>query len=358
MTGPAPDDAQAVRPDDAFDVPAVDHWLKDHIDGLNGTPAVRQFSGGASNLTYLISYPDRQLVLRRPPAGARAGTAHDMAREYRVQRLLKPSFPEVPTVLALCQDPQVLGTDFYVMDRIAGWVPRSRMPAGLRLDAAQAHRLGIGAVGTLARLHGVDPVRAGLADLGRGPGYVRRQVDGWTGRYRHARTPNVPGFRRVTDWLAAEAPDDTGACVIHNDFRLDNLVLSPEDPTRVIGVLDWELATIGDPLLDLGSSLAYWVQADDPAIMRWLRRQPTNLPGMPTRRQVLEHYADITGRDVGHWTFYEVFGLFRIAAIAQQIYHRYYHRQTTNPAFKNFWLAVAYLDWRCTRLIAASRRGR
>jgi aminoglycoside phosphotransferase (APT) family kinase protein len=203
----------------------------------------------------------------------------------------------------------------------------------------------------------VDPTAAGLADLNRGPGYVRRQVAGWTDRYRRARTSNVPSFRRVTDWLAAQAPDDTGACVIHNDFRLDNLVLAPDDPTRVIGVLDWELATVSDPLLDLGSSLAYWVQADDPAIMRRMRRQPTDLPGMLTRRQVIEHYAELSGLDVGNWTFYEVFGLFRLAAIAQQIYQRYRRRQTTNGAFKNFWIAVAYLDWRCTRLIAASRKG-
>jgi aminoglycoside phosphotransferase (APT) family kinase protein len=152
-------------------------------------------------------------------------------------------------------------------------------------------------------------------------------------------------------WLADHMPDDAGSCVIHNDFRLDNLVLSPADPLRIAGVLDWELATIGDPLMDLGSSLAYWVQADDDLVNRQLRRQPTHLPGMMTRRQVIEYYAEQTGRSLENWTFYQVFGLFRLAVIVQQIYYRYHHKQSTNPAFKNYWFMVCYLDWRCRRLI-------
>ncbi len=356
--GSVPDNALAVRPDDAFDLAAVDSWLRGRLEGLDGTPQLRQFSGGASNLTYLLSYPGRELVLRRPPAGTKAGSAHDMAREYRVQRLLKPSFDAVPTVLALCQDPAVIGADFYVMDKIEGTVLRARLPEGLELRPMQARSLCAAAVDTLVGLHAVDVGAAGLADLSRGPGYVRRQVTGWTDRYRKARTWNVPSFDKVTGWLADRMPDDVSACLIHNDFRLDNLVLAPDDVTRVVGVLDWELATIGDPLMDLGSSLAYWVQADDPAMMRQLRRQPTHLPGMLTRRQVIEHYAEATGLDVGNWTFYEVFGLFRLAVIAQQIYYRYHHRQTTNPAFRNFWFMVGYLDWRCRGLIrAAGRRG-
>jgi aminoglycoside phosphotransferase (APT) family kinase protein len=164
----------------------------------------------------------------------------------------------------------------------------------------------------------------------------------------------VPSFRRVTDWLAANAPDDAGQCVIHNDFRLDNLVLDPDDPLRVVGVLDWELATIGDPLMDLGSSLAYWVQADDGRLAHLGRRQPTHLPGMLTRREVVAHYGERTGRDVSHWTFYEVFGLFRLAVIAQQIYFRYHHKQTTNPAFRHYWVMVRYLDLRCRRIIRSA----
>lgn len=362
MTGTG--EAGAVRADDAFDVGAVDAWLRAELGRLPavervpaGDPEVRQFSGGASNLTYLLRYPGRDLVLRRPPPGTKARSAHDMAREFRVQRLLEPSFGYVPTVLALCTDPAVLGADFYVMERIEGTILRGDLPEGSGLSPGQAAGLCRTAVDTLVELHGVDPETAGLADLDRGPGYVRRQVAGWTERYARARTPNVPDYAEVTAWLAAEMPEDGPHRVIHNDFRLDNLVLDADDPLRVVGVLDWELATVGDPLMDLGSSLAYWVQADDDPMYRITRRQPSDLPGMMTRRELVEHYGARTGLDVGNWLFYEVFGLFRLAGIAQQIYYRYHHGQTTNPAFKDFWIMVGYLDERCRRLIGAGAAG-
>ena len=237
----------------------------------------------------------------------------------------------MPAVRALCRDHDVIGADFYVMDLIPGTILRGRLPAGVTLSAAQATALCRAAVDTLVELHAVDPVAAGLAGLGRGPGYVQRQVQGWTARYEKARTWNVPSFRRVTSWLAANAPDDVAQCVIHNDYRLDNLVLAPDDPTRVVGVLDWELATIGDPLMDLAGALAYWVQADDGRMAHLGRRQPSHLPGMLTRREIVAHYAERTGRDVSGWTFYEVFGLFRLAAIAQQIYYRYPPRADDEP---------------------------
>lgn len=337
---------------DGFDVAAAHGWLTGRLDGLPDVlPAVSQFTGGASNLTYLLSYPDRRLVLRRPPAGTRASSAHDMAREYRLQQALRPVYPYVPTVRALCRDPDVIGGDFYVMDHVAGTILRGDLPAGMSLDAAGARRLSETFVDTLVDLHRVDVRAAGLADLDRGQGYVARQVAGWTGRYARARTPNVPSFRRVTAWLARRQPEDTTSCLIHNDFRLDNLVLDAGDPQRVVAVLDWEMATIGDPLMDLGGALAYWVQADDDRIARATRRQPTHLPGMLTRREIVERYARRSGLAVGDWAFYEVFGLFRLAVIAQQIYYRYYRRQTRNPAFRHFWLTVGYLDWRCRRLI-------
>ncbi|HEX8626954.1 MAG TPA: phosphotransferase family protein [Catenuloplanes sp.] len=337
---------------DPFDVAAAHRWLAGELDGLPDTvPAVSQFAGGASNLTYLLRYPDRDLVLRRPPTGTRATSAHDMAREYRLQRALKPVYPYVPTVRALCRDPGVLGSDFYVMDHVAGTILRGNLPAGMTLDVAAARALSETFVDTLVDLHRVDVGAAGLSDLGRGEGYVARQVAGWTRRYAGARTPNVPRFGRVTSWLAERQPADAASCLIHNDFRLDNLVLTGDDPLRVVGVLDWEMATIGDPLMDLGAALAYWVQADDDPVARITRRQPTHLPGMLTRREVLERYAERSGLAVDDWAFYEVFGLFRLAVIAQQIYYRYHRRQTRNPAFRHFWLVVGYLDWRCRRLI-------
>jgi aminoglycoside phosphotransferase (APT) family kinase protein len=343
--------ARGVRDEDAFDVAAVDAWLREREGGLTGLPEVRQFSGGASNLTYLLRYPERDLILRRPPPGAKAASAHDMAREHRVQAALGPVFPYVPEMVGLCQDAAVLGSDFYVMERLDGTILRAHVPPELGLDATATRRLCVSVVERLVDLHAVDPAAAGLADLGRGPGYVRRQVEGWSDRYRAARTRNVPSFERVMRWLADRQPEDVAACVVHNDFRFDNVVLAPGDPQRIVGVLDWEMATIGDPLMDLGGALAYWVQADDDRVFRAFRRQPTHRPGMLTRREVIDLYAERTGRAVDDWAFYEVFGLFRLAVIVQQIYRRYHLGQTRNPAFRHYWLAVRYLDWRCRRII-------
>jgi aminoglycoside phosphotransferase (APT) family kinase protein len=242
----------------------------------------------------------------------------------------------------------VLGADFYVMERLAGTILRGRLPKGMDLSPEQARALGLRAVDSLVELHQVDAAAAGLTDLGKGPGYVRRQVSGWSERYRRARTENVPDFEPVMAWLAEHQPEDVANCLVHNDFRLDNLVLDAD--LQVIGVLDWEMATLGDPLMDLGGALAYWVQADDDDMFRLSKRQPTDLPGMPTRADVVDRYRERTGLTVDHWAFYEVFGLFRLAGIAQQIYYRYHHGQTTNEAFKDFWFFVTYLDERCRRL--------
>jgi aminoglycoside phosphotransferase (APT) family kinase protein len=353
------DEPKDVRADDAIDSGAIGGWLAAHVPGLSATPTVKQYAGGASNLTYLLRYPDRDLILRRPPAGTKAASAHDMSREFRIQQQLKPAFPYVPEMVAFCDDPAVLGSEFYVMERLAGVILRNRLPAGMSLPPEQARGLCLAMVDRLVELHAVDVPAAGLDEFGRGPGYVARQVHGWSERYRAARTRNVPSFRKVMAWLDANQPADVGTCLIHNDFRLDNLVLDPTDPSRILGVLDWEMATVGDPLMDLGSALAYWVQADDGRLMGLLRRQPTHLPGMLTRQEIVDAYRDRSGRGGRggeDWTFYEVFGLFRLAVIVQQIYYRYAHKQTRNPAFRHFWIAVHYLDRRCRRLITTGGR--
>jgi aminoglycoside phosphotransferase (APT) family kinase protein len=340
----------AVRTEDKFDVARVDAWLKERLE-LAGTPAVTQFSGGASNLTYLLRYSNTELILRRPPAGHKASSAHDMAREYRIQRQLKPAFPYVPTVHTLCQDPGVIGSDFYVMDRVPGLILRGRLPPGTTLSTGQARGLSSRFIDTLADLHQVDANAAGLGDLAKGAGYVNRQVEGWTRRYADVRTWNTPTFRGVTSWLRERQPDDTATCVVHNDWRLDNIVLGETD-LDVVGVLDWELATLGEPLMDLGNAMAYWVQADDDRFARSARRQPSHLPGMLSRDELVERYCRRTGLGADNWPFYEVFGLFRLAVIAQQIYYRYHHRQTRNPAFRRLWMSVGYLHWRSRRVIA------
>ncbi|HUP49185.1 MAG TPA: phosphotransferase family protein [Thermoanaerobaculia bacterium] len=341
----------AVRRGEELDIARVDAWLRGQIEGLRGTPRVTQYSGGASNWTYRLAYESHDLVLRRPPAGTKAKSAHDMGREYRLQKALQPVFPYVPRMIAHCDDPSVIGVEFYVMQRLEGIIPGREL--GVDLPPDEVRRLCHRFLDILVALHQVDYAAAGLEHLGKGAGYTRRQVEGWSERYRRARTWNVPRGAKVMRWLAENIPSTERICVTHNDFRFDNIVLDRDEPARIIGVLDWELAALGDPWMDLGNALAYWVEAGDDFMARSTRRQPTHLPGMLTRREVIDYYAAKSGGPPESSLFYEVFGLFRLSGIAQQIYYRYHHRETRNPAFRNFWLMVNYLHWRCRRLLRA-----
>ncbi|GEO84702.1 MULTISPECIES: phosphotransferase family protein [Alphaproteobacteria] len=344
-----------VRAGEELDVGRIDAFLKAADPGLRGVPEVLQFPGGASNLTYLLAYPEHDLILRRPPFGHKAKSAHDMLREARVMQALRPIYPYVPQVKAICDDPDVLGCDFFVMERIRGIIPRQDMPAGLSLTPQETRRLCLSVIDRLIELHAIDPVAAGLGELGRGDGYVRRQVEGWSDRYRKVRTPDSADFETVMGWLADRMPaTETAIRIVHNDFRFDNVVLDPDEPIRVIGVLDWEMATLGDPLMDLGNSLAYWVQADDDPTFLALRRQPTHLPGMLTRAEVIAYYGERTGLPVDDMDFYMVYGLFRLAVIVQQIYYRYAQGQTSNPQFAGFGKIARYLEKRCLAAIGSS----
>ena len=342
------DDAGPVRDGETLDAARIDAFLRTCIDGLDGQPEIRQFAGGASNLTYLVRYANRDLVLRRPPFGARAKSAHDMLREARVMAALQPHYPHVPAVLALGEDTGVIGCEFYVMQRIVGIIPRRDLPAGLDLDAAATRQLCLNVIDRLVELHALDATTPGLAAIGRGDGYVTRQLDGWIERWRRALTDDVGDCERVIAWLEEHRPArDAATCVIHNDFSFDNVVLDAADPMRVIGVLDWEMATLGDPLMDLGNALAYWVQADDDPGFRQTRRQPTDAPGMLTRDEVLARYAERSGRSVDGFAFYRVFGLFRLAVIVQQIYRRWREGHAANPQFARFGEIANLLGARC-----------
>lgn len=348
------DEARSVRKGDELDLAAVDAYLRQQVPGLEGSPEVKQYPGGASNLTYLVRYANRDLILRRPPAGKKARGAHDMVREARIMQALKPVYPYVPDVLALCQDEAVLGCDFYVMQRLVGVIPRQDFPPELALTPERTRALCLDVIDKLVELHQVDIKAAGLEALGKGEGYVSRQISGWSERLRNAHTPDNKDFAEVIAWLEAKKPaGEVAITLIHNDYRFDNVVLDADD-LSVIGVLDWEMATLGDPLMDLGNSLAYWVQADDDPVFQSMRRQPTNAPGMLTRDEVIAYYGGKTGWKVDNFDFYLVYGLFRLAGIAQQIWYRYYHQQTTNPAFAEFGPMVNYLEQRCLALIRKS----
>ncbi len=345
--------ASAVRDEDAFDVEAVRAWLATQGTELVGDIAVQQFGGGASNLTYSLRTGDADLILRRPPVGKKAAGAHDMGREFRIQDGLKDAFGLVPSMVALCQDESVLGSEFYVMQRVDGIIPRRDFPPDVSLTPAQTRELCTNALDVLIDLHRVDVNTTPLASMNKGNGYVERQISGWSTRFRAAHTPDIGDYEDVMAWLDANKPADVANCMIHNDFRFDNLVLSADDPTRPIAVLDWEMATVGDPLMDLGGTLAYWVQDDDEEFFRMFRRQPTNLPGMLARAEVVDYYCERTGRSVTpkQWRFYEVYGLFRLGVIAQQIYYRYFHKQTTNEAYAIFGPAANHLETRCAAII-------
>lgn len=342
-----------VRETETLDAKAITDWLLSQNVDIQGYPEVTQFSGGASNWTYCLHYDNKDLILRRPPAGTKAKSAHDMVREFTIQQALKQDYPYVPEMIALCTDESVIGCDFYVMQRLVGIIPRANLPKQLKLQSTEVRQLCKNVIDALIELHQVDyQHNPQLNAIGKGEGYCERQVMGWEKRYKKAKTPNVPSFAVVRQWLKRNLPQDSRTCVIHNDWRFDNTVLDPQQPTAVIGILDWEMATLGDPLMDLGGALAYWVQQDDNLIMRQSRRQPTHLKGMMTREEVVAYYLDKTGMSTENWTFYEVFGLFRLAGIAQQIYYRYYNKQTDNPAFKNFWVITYAINARALKLIA------
>jgi aminoglycoside phosphotransferase (APT) family kinase protein len=345
------DKASAVRNEDALDTEAVSAFVKEHCPAAKGDLSIKQFRGGASNLTYQLDFENASFILRCPPAGTKAKGAHDMGREFTIMQRLKPVYPYVPEMIAFCSDTNIIGREFYIMEKLTGIIPRANMPRGLDLSSEQTRQLCTTVIDKLVELHKVNIEETGLLDLGKGKGYCQRQIEGWSERYKKAKTWNVPSCSYVMDWLKNNLPAEERTCLIHNDFRFDNVVLDVNDPQTVIGVLDWEMATLGDPLMDLGNSLAYWVQADDDFIMKKVRRQPTHLPGMLTRKEVVSYYCQKMGFPAVDFTFYEVYGLFRLAVIAQQIYYRYHHKQTTNPAFKSFWLLVNYLNWRCKRAI-------
>lgn len=341
----------AVRPGEELDTGALGDYLRARQLAGGDEVHVSQFPRGFSNLTYLVESDGRSCVLRRPPVGVGKGVAHDVVREARLLQALGAAYAKVPRILAVCEDPAVLGAPFYLMERATGIILRDRIPEGLAVDAPRMRRISEAAIDTLAEIHAVDYRAAGLEGLGRPEGYVERQVTGWTKRFHAARTGAQPEVERIAAWLAAAQPGENGHALIHNDFKYDNLVLSPDDPTRVVAVLDWEMATIGDPLMDLGTTLAYWVEAHDPPALQSLGVGVTALPGNLTRAEVIARYESTTGRAVEHPVFYYAYGLFKVAVIVQQIYARFVKGVTRDPRFARLDGAVAALGAAAVRAV-------
>jgi aminoglycoside phosphotransferase (APT) family kinase protein len=314
-------------------------YLKQHLSDLDGPLTVEQFPAGFSNLTYLVrvgdrELGDRELVLRRPPVGAKIKTAHDMGREYRILSHLHPVYGKVPRPLLFCEDESVLGAPFYVMERVKGVILRAQPPRGVDLSPETMRRLSEVFVENLVEIHSLDYEAAGLGELGSPQGYVARQISGWTRRYYNARTDDVPEIEQLATWLQDLLPRDSArGSLIHNDYKYDNLVLAASDLTRVVAVLDWEMATVGDPLMDFGTSLGYWVEATDPAEWQQYGFVLTKLPGNFTRSELLDYYSRCSGREIADPVFYYAYALLKIAVIVQQIYARYQKGLTKDPRF-------------------------
>jgi len=344
--------AMPVREGEELDWNVLDQHLKLVLPNLGGKPAISQFHGGNSNLTYRLKYHDEDLVVRRPPFGTKARSAHSMIREYRIMKSLKPVFPAVPDTLYYSDDESIIGSEFYVMRKVEGTVIKDKIPSQWQFTAGDTRRFCISFWEKLIELHQVDYVAAGLGDFGKPEGYAQRQILGWNGRYERAITEDVGEFSDVRSWLEANIPSESDRhSVLHGDFRIDNVILDEDDPRNILAVLDWEICALGDPLMDLGNALAYWTQADDPDYLQALVMQPSQAPGMLNRREILDLYQQKTGIDTSDFTFYLVYGYWRNAVILQQIYYRFFHGQTQDQRFKYFGRIVQSLGGHCQRLI-------
>jgi len=321
-----------VRAGEELDLSRLQPFLLEHF-GHSGPVTVEQFPGGHSNLTYLVRLGSREVVLRRPPFGSKVRSAHDMAREYRVLSKLHDAYPVAPKALLYCDDLSILNAPFYLMEPIRGMILRRDPPPGVAFSQEAARRLSEAFVDNLARLHRLDYAAIGLADLGKPQGYLERQVKGWIERYHNSKTHDLLQVARISAWLTERMPGSHDSALIHNDYKYDNVVLDPDDPTKIVGVLDWEMCTLGDPLTDLGTALAYWTDPQDPEELQEIRSAPTTLLGTLTRGQLVERYGVVSGRDPGDMVFYLTFARFKVAVIIQQIYYRYAQGLTQDARF-------------------------
>lgn len=326
-------ETRKIRKGEEIEIGPLREFLERELGSAVNEVEIRQFPAGSSNLTYLVEFNGKEFVLRRPPFGNRVATAHDMSREFRVLTALSGVYAPAPKPLLFCDDPSVIGSDFYLMERRDGVVVRGDWPFKTEPDPK---KVVAGFVRNLADLHAIDTGSEALGGLGKPDGYAERQVVGWSERYRKARTDEWPDIENVIGWLNERIPDDDGSSVVHNDYKFDNVVLDPENPARLVAVLDWEMATIGSPLMDLGTTLGYWMSPVSGDELMSMPFNPRVLMESVSREEIAELYAEFSGRDVSNISYYYVFGTFKIAVIAQQIYYRYAKGKTKDRRFAQF----------------------
>jgi aminoglycoside phosphotransferase (APT) family kinase protein len=327
------DQPAAIRPGEELDAAKLEPYLRQHFPSESGALEIRQYPSGHSNLTYALRLGERELVLRRPPFGSKVKSAHDMSREFRVLAKLHAVYTPAPEVLVYCDDESVLGAPFYIMQPIHGVILRKHLPPDLGFTPEKTRQLSESFIDNLIRLHHVDYAAAGLSDLGKPEGYLARQVKGWTERYHGSKTHDYAEVEKISSWMQQHLPATHSVSLVHNDYKFDNVVLDSHDFTKIAGVLDWEMCTIGDSLTDLGTTVGYWVDASDPEELKKHLADVTTQPGSLTRAEVVQRYAKQTGCDASQMVFYLVFARFKLAVIIQQIFYRYHQGLTKDARF-------------------------
>mgnify|MGYP001796296937 CR=1 FL=1 len=353
MESQALDQPTDIREGENLDTETIQNYLNDSLPNRETLQTIKQFPSGFSNLTYLITTDQSEYVLRKPPIGANIKSAHDMGREFKVLSLLKPHFSFVPTPVAYEETGEVLGAPFYLMERVNGIILRNKAPRGLELTSDLMSAISKNAVKQLADLHKIDLNSSGLADFGKPEGYVERQVTGWAQRYQKAKTDEIREIEDSFDWLVNNLPGENPPAFIHNDFKYDNIVLDPNNPKSIIAILDWEMATVGDPLMDLGTTLAYWAEAKDSDALKPFNL--TWLPGNLTREEVVKEYFAQTGQPEQNMVFYYVFGALKVGVICQQIYARYSQGITKDPRFKQLLFVTKACAYNASKAIELNR---
>ncbi len=317
--------------EDELNIAILNHYLQQYAPQIGEVKNITRFTHGYSNLTYCLETANKEFVLRMPPPGANIKSAHDMGREFRVLSLLKPHYTKVPAPILYCESTDIIGTSFYVMEKLNGTILRAHSAPKMNISAETFRKLSASLIDNLVALHALDIKITGLEQLGKPEGYVQRQVDGWVKRYYTAETDKIPSIDTVADWIQKNQPREQSPAFLHNDYKYDNLLLDPNDLTQIVGVLDWEMSTVGDPLMDLGATLAYWFEEGEGDVFKLYNL--SWLPGNFTRKEIIDRYAEKSGRDLSDITFYYVFGLFKNAVIAQQIYHRWKQGHSTDARF-------------------------
>ena len=324
----------SVRPGEELNQDVLARYLQSQLPDMFGTDIeIEQFAAGHSNLTYLVRSGGTEAVLRRAPLGTVAAKAHDMAREFQILRAVHPAFLLAPEPILFCDDASIIGAPFQLMERRTGIVIDREWPDVFEPTAENARLISMSPIDTLAKLHAIDYKSTHLSEMVHPDGYLERQVNGWIGRYEKAKTDEISAADEVKKKLSTSIPTSPSPTIVHNDLKLNNMLLAPDVPGQVTAVVDWEMATVGDPLTDLGTTLSYWAQAGDPEVMLHFTGGLEHIEGMVTREDMIQAYAKQTGRDVSNIGYYLMFATFKVAVICQQIYFRWKRGQTKDERF-------------------------